>query len=168
MHLGGYLLYTGDTMKELKAPSENEQYIAVLTARQNVGTSFENILSYVIKALDFVQYDYPDTNQFTFIIDGTRGSSEVIGAINIVQTSMNGYKDKSATRRKFDLDVELYGPKAREEWLKKVLETDPAVVLILDDQHDTFLTKAQKMCETVGTETMVRKVKYIEPKTIVR
>lgn len=155
-------------MKELKLPAENEKYIAVLTPRQNVGTSFENILSYVIKSLEFVSYDYPDTNQFTFIIDGTRGSSEVIGAINIVQNSMNGYKDKSATRRKFDLDIEFNGPKAREVWLKTVLETDPAVVLILDDQHDTFLTKAQQMCETVGTETMVRKVKYIEPKTIVR
>lgn len=155
-------------MKELKEAQANEKYIAVVTPRYNVGTSFDNLLIYLIKALEFVSYDFPDTNQFTFIIDGTKGSSEVIGAINIVQTSMNGYKDRSATRRKLDLDIELHGPKAREMWLKKVLESEPAVVLILDDQHDTFLTKAQKMCETVGTETMVRKVKYIEPKTIVR
>lgn len=118
----------------------------------------------MIKSLEFVSYDYPDTNQFTFIIDGTRGSSEVIGAINIVQTSMNGYKDKSATRRKFDLDVELHGPKAREEWLKKVLETDPAVVLILDDQHDTFLTKARRCVKRSEQRQWFVKSNILNPK----
>lgn len=155
-------------MKELNPPSEKEKYVIVLTPRQNIGTSFENLQRIMIKTLDFAQTYYPDTEIFTYIYDGVKATGEVIGAINILQSSMNGYPNKSITRKKFDLDVELYGPKAREEWLKKVLETDPAVVLILDDQHDTFLTKAQKMCETVGTETMVRKVKYIEPKTIVR
>lgn len=155
-------------MKDLKPPIDKEQYIAVLTPRLEIGTSFNNLQLYMLKTLEFVNTYYPETEQFTYIYDGVKGANDVIGAVNILQTAMNGYPNKSVSRHKLALDLDMHGSRARSVWLSEVLKAKPALLLILDDGHDKIFKEAKTLAEQYDVETMIRPVKYIPAKQLLR
>jgi len=155
-------------MKTLKPANDKEQYIAVLTPRHEIGISFNNLQLIMLKTLEFVNEYHPDTEHFTYIYDGVKASSEVVGAVNILQTAMTGYPNKFVSRRKLDLDLDMHGPRARSVWLSEVLQHKPALLLILDDGYDRLFTEAKTLAEQYEIETMIRQVKHVELKPTIR
>lgn len=153
-------------MKKLKEKAKDERYVAVLTPRYHE-YSFDLILRLVLKAIESIELQFPETKQFTFIYDGTRGSQQFVGAVNVLSSSMNAW-GKHASKRKFDLDVEYYGPKAQYEWVDQVLEAEPDIFIVLDNKNERVLDWAVTQARKADVFTMVREIPYVKQKQVIK
>ena len=146
--------------------AKDERYIAVLTPRYHEW-SFDLIMGLVLKAIEQIELQYPETKQFTFIYDGTRGSQQFVGAVNVLSRSMKNW-GKHASSKKHHLEVEYYGPQAQFEWVKEVIEADPDIFIVLNDKHERVLGWTVEKARAAEIFTMVREIPHVEQKQVIR
>lgn len=148
-------------MKKINVNHSEEFLIAILTPQGKC--DYRSVMANIIRIMGVLEANDPEGRKhFVFVHDGVmRGTtSYVVETINKVRNSAMNFKEPRQIRHStLPLDIKMYGKRSYHEWMTRVIELDPDLVLIFDDGTTQAVQFTKDKASEAGIEYEVVKVR---------
>lgn len=148
-------------MTKININHSEEFVIGILTPMYKC--NYRSVMTNIIRIMGVLEANDPEERKhFLFLHDGVmRGTtSYVVETINKVRNSAMNFKEPRQIRHSsLPLDIKMYGKRSYHEWVCRVLEMKPDLLLIFDDGDMSALSFAKSKADEAGVDYEVVKVR---------